>query len=240
MTTRPCIVFGFFAALSFASSQPKTAAPLDAATILRNVEDQYAGINDYTVNLEIVVNVERLSVPPSKVTMYFKRPDKVHFDANGFAMVPKQAVAFNFERLHERYDVDKTFGQDTIDGRMEYRLTLMPKNDKTRLRRVLLYVDPARWTPDSLRIPSLDGRVMAAGIKNQQVGQRWLPEEITVTFGTASGDSSVPNVMEEVAPGRRQPPVRGGSATIRYSDYRINTGLSDDLFKEDTEQQGRP
>ncbi len=226
-------------ALNVASPQSKSPALPDAETILRNVEGQYAGINDYTVSLEISVNVERLKVPPSKVTMYFKQPDKVHFDATGFAMVPKQAVAFNFERLRETYDADRNVVRDTVDGRTEYRLTLMPKKDKTRLRRVLLYVDPERWTPDSLRIPSLDGRVMAAGIKNQQVGTRWLPEEITVTFGTAS-DSSVVNVIEEVAPGRRQPPARGGSATIRYSDYKINTGLSDDIFKADTVQQGRP
>ncbi len=223
-----------------AAAQQKQGSSPDGESILKNIEQHYAGINDYTVSLEITVNMEGLKVPPSKVTMYFKQPDKVHFDATGFAMVPRQAVAFNFERLRERYDVDKSVGRDTIDGRIEYRLTLMPKNDKTRLRRLVLFVDPARWTPDSLRIPSLDGRVMAAGIVNQRVGERWLPEQITVTFGGAGGDSTVVNVLEEAAPGRRQPSPRGGSATIRYSDYRINTGLSDDLFKEEPDQQGRP
>ena len=239
MRTLLGVILVLFVSISQVMAQASHPALPGAETILRNVEHQYAGINDYTVTLEISVNVERLKVPPSKVTMYFKQPDKVHFSAQGFAMVPKQAVAFNFERLQERYDIEKGVEIDTVNGRTEYRLILLPKNDKTKLRRVQLYVDPERWAPDSLRIPSLDGRVMAAGIRNQQVGDRWLPAEVTVTFGTASGDSSVVNVLEEVAPGRRQPPARGGSATIRYSDYRINTGLSDDLFKNETEQQGR-
>ena len=235
-------LFLLFASLGLTAAWSQTVHQNlpDGETILRNVENNYAGINDYTVSLEIVINMERLKVPPSKATMYFKKPDKVHFDATGFAMVPKQAVAFNFESLHERYDVEKTIGVDTMGGRNEYRLTLMPKNDKTRLRRVLLFVDPARWTPDSIRIPSLDGRMTAAGIKNESVDGHWLPAEITVTFGTAAGDTTVPDVMEEMAPGRRRPPVRGGSATIRYSGYKLNTGLSDELFKEEGEPKGRP
>lgn len=223
-----------------APSQPSRQEPPAGDVVLRNVEKNYAGINDYTVSLEITVNVERLKVPPSKATMYFKRPDKVHFDATGFAMIPRQAVGFNFENLHEQYDVEKTVGVDTVNEKAEYRLTLLPKNDKTHLRRVLLYVDPSRWTPDSIRIPSLDGRVTAAGIANENVEGHWLPSMIHVTFGMASGDTTVPNVLQEVAPGRRQPPVRGGSATIRYSGYKLNTGLSDDLFKEEEAPAARP
>ncbi len=239
MRTALFLLFAVFG-LTAAWSQTARQSLPDGETTLRNVENNYAGINDYTVSLEIVINMERLKVPPSKATMYFKKPDKVHFDAAGFAMVPKQAVAFNFENLHERYDVEKTLGLDTVDGRNVYRLTLMPKNDKTRLRRVLLFVDPSRWTPDSIRIPSLDGRMTAAGIKHENVDGHWLPAEITVTFGAAAGDTTVPNVMEEMTPGRRTSAVRGGSATIRYSGYKLNTGLSDDLFKEEGEPKGRP
>ncbi len=212
----------------------------DGEAVLKHIEDLYAGINDYTVTLEVSVNVERVKVPPTKLTMYFKEPDKVHFDATSFAMVPRQAVAFNFGMLRQRYDAEEAVELDTVAGHPEYKVILLPKKDRTKLRKVQLFVNPLRWTPDSIRIPSLDGRVMAAGITSQLVEGRWLPAEIIVTFGAASGDSTVPNIMEEVAPNRRRGQPIGGSATIKYSGYKLNTGLSDDLFKEEDGGQDRP
>jgi hypothetical protein len=216
-----------------ALTQPTSGVVPDGETVLRRIEANYDGITDYTVTLNVTVNMERIKVPPTTLTMYFKQPDKVHFDAAGFAMVPRQAVAFNFGRLRARYDVEPSVATDSVAGRIEYRVVLLPKNDKTGLRRVQLFVDPLHWTPDSIRIPTLEGRVMTAGITSQAVEGRWLPAEITVTFGAASGDSALTNLMEEVAPNRRRSQPVSGSAVIRYSDYKLNTGLSDDLFKEE-------
>ena len=63
--------------------------------ILKNVESARAAVKDYTVMLDIVADVERLKVPPMKAKMYFKYPDKVHFDSKGFALLPREGLALN-------------------------------------------------------------------------------------------------------------------------------------------------
>ncbi len=58
-----------------------------AEAIVARVEQPYAGIADYTVNLDVNVDIQGLTIPPVRATMYFKQPDKVHFKAEGFAIL---------------------------------------------------------------------------------------------------------------------------------------------------------
>lgn len=212
----------------------------DGETVLKHLEQNYIGINDYTVSMRVSVNLERLKIPPTTVKMYFKQPDKVHYDATGFVMLPKQIAAMNFSRLHETYSIEPAVQQDTLHERRVFILTMIPKADRTRLKRVQLIVDQERWTPERIRIPLLDGRMLTANLSYQEVGNRWLPREITATFQMAQGDTSVPNIFEQITPTRRPQPPRDGSVSIGYSDYRINTGLSDDIFiNENGEGEGR-
>ncbi len=220
-----------------ALAQKSSRGMPDGETVVRNIERQYEGIEDYTVTLTVTVNLERLKVAPMHMTMYFKQPDKIHFDANGFAMLPKQAAAMNFGRLHEHYAVDNRVEPDTADGRSYLRVSLTPKGDRLHIRHVAMDVDPARWTPEKVRIPLLDGRVMNVSVKYDQHEKHWLPSEAVITFVVSQGDSTAPNLLEELAPNRAGPQIREGVVTIRYSDYQLNRGLSDDLFKEDGGQK---
>jgi outer membrane lipoprotein-sorting protein len=208
--------------------------------ILRKMEQNYAGIEDYTVTLHVAVDLDRLKVPPTDVTMYFKQPDKFHYRTSGFVMLPRQMTAMNFARLHEKFTAEPDVRADTIDGLPVSVLTLLPKDDRTHLRRIQIAVDKTRWTPSSLRMPLLDGRLMNARMEHQQVAGRWLPKEIKVTFQMAQGDSSVPNLFEQITPTRRTQPARDGSVSISYSDYRINTGLNDSVFVEENEERKLP
>ena len=74
--------------------------------ILRNVQSRIAEVRDYTVHLDVVADIERLNVPEMHVTMYFKQPDKVHLDAEGFAMLPREGLALNVDKLLSRYFVE--------------------------------------------------------------------------------------------------------------------------------------
>lgn len=201
-------------------------------TILRNAENRLAALHDYSVSLGITVDIERLNMPPMNVRMYFKQPDKVHFDAQGFAMLPREGLALNIGKLRARYDPGRV-DRDSIDGTRVYRLTMVAKSERTRMRSVALYVHPERWTVEKLVTPQVNDRVMSATFHYTQVQGLWLPEEMVASFSAAPADSSERNPMDQAMPARTQQRPRSGTVTVKYSDYTVNTGLSDDLFKEE-------
>ncbi len=201
-------------------------------TILRNAEARLTALHDYAVDLNIIVDIDRMNIPPMNVRMYFKQPDKVHFDARGFAMLPREGLALNIGRLRARYDTGRV-DRDSIEGTPVYRLTMVAKSERTRMRSVVLYVHPERWTVERLVTPQVNDRVMSATFRYTQVEGYWLPGELVASFSSAPADSSEPTPMEQAMPARPQQRPRSGTVTVHYSGYKVNTGLSDDLFKEE-------
>lgn len=195
------------------------------------MEEAYRDLRDYTVTVDVTVDLERLKVPPMKATMYFRQPDRVRFASSGFALIPRESMGFTGARLRERFDVERV-EERREEGGLRYELTLKPKEDRTRLRRLLLTVDPGPWTPERLAAPQPDGRTMEARFRHESVGGFRLPVALDVRFTAPdSGDADLP------LPGQRQGPApRNGTISVRFSEYRINTGLEDSFFEESDRQ----
>jgi outer membrane lipoprotein-sorting protein len=209
------------------------AAPPDSggAAVLERVAAQYAAVQDYVVTLNITTNIERMSVPPMNATMYFKKPDRVHFDAQGFAILPREGLTFNPAMLSERFLVDAV-ASDTLGGKRVLRLTMRPRSDQARTRRVILFVDPERWTPERFTTAGIDGRTMSASFTHTRVDRFWLPSILFVEFSAATDTAAVPQWEQSVPGSSGRMSFRGGTIEVKYSGYRVNTGLDDAIFEE--------
>jgi outer membrane lipoprotein-sorting protein len=201
--------------------------------VLSKMEEMFRQVEDYTTELDVVVDVERLKVPPMKVKMYFKQPDKVHFESDGFALLPRETVALNPGRLSSTVTVE-SMAESHENGDLRYLLTLRPNNDKTGLRRLFVTVDPSRWTIERVHSPLFDGRTMSAEFTHERIGSVYLAKEIVVKFDAPDvGETEThPETPLYYRPPGQLP--RKGTITIRYSNYRINSGLSDEMFKSRT------
>ena len=206
--------------------------------ILQKIEDGFIGLNDYTVDLDVTVDLERLKVPPMHVTMYFKKPDKVHFSSDGFALLPREGVALSTQRLRSRYSIEAV-RKDTLNGESVQVLTLKSKADKSKLHEILLYVSPEHWTPTRFVSPLSDGRTMTASFEYRSIDRHWLPSLLLVEFASGPSDTIDYTVVQQMSPARRSQPARNGTITIRYSNYRLNEGLSDEIFDRKAVGSGR-
>lgn len=218
---------------------PASGGP-DGKTVLAHVEAAVAGVQDYTVTVEVVADIERLKVPPMRATLYYKRPDKVHVASKGFALLPRESMGMQFSRLNERYAVD-SIGVDGAGGAAQYRLVLRPRDERSAVRRVLLWVHGERWTPERIEIPQGDGRAMTAVFTYARAGGFWLPSGLVVHFEAGAPDSTGRPPDDPFAGGapsaRPRPAGRAGTVTVRYADYRVNTGLGDEVFDEVRERK---
>lgn len=199
-------------------------------TVLRNVDARLAPVRDFTVTLDVVADIERLNVPPMHATMYFKQPDKVHLDAEGFAMLPKEGLQPTLGKLLARYTVTGTAG-DTLEGIPVRKVILQAKSDRALPRSLTLYVDPSRWTTERIVTTGSGDRLATISFRYADVGGVWLPEEMTAALTSAPADSAETDLP--ASPIRPAQMPRRGKITVRYTDYRLNTGLGDEIFAKD-------
>ncbi|MCU0454206.1 MAG: outer membrane lipoprotein-sorting protein [Bacteroidetes bacterium] len=207
-----------------------------AVEVLRNLEGTFRDVNDFTVDVVGDVNMESIRIPRMTVTMYFKRPDKLHFVSPSFSIVPREGLSPNPDRWRLDYDATMV-GRDTLNGRPVWKLQLAAKDPEVRLRQAYLWVDPARWTLARLASMPYGGRTVTFDFEYERVqGRYWLPSKVTALFGSVGEKSEplfrVPEGSPNPAPQieEMQRSFRSGFVSFTYQGYRINTGLSDTLF----------
>jgi len=205
-------------------------------TLLAKVVDGFDKVHDFVVTIDAEVKMEQVQVPNMHATMYFKKPDKIHFDSQGFLFVPRDGIALNPAVLSERYDAS-LIGTDTLDGKMLYKLQLAAKEKKTKLRQMYVWIEPVNWTIAKIETIPYEGRMLSmVFIYGFVQGKFWLPAKIIFTLGSTAerektSDDLSSQPENQFGHMQRTMP-RNGSITILYSDYKVNAGIDDSVFKE--------
>jgi len=199
--------------------------------ILKKVEANFPGVQDYTADLDITADIERMNVPPMHVRMYYKQPDKFQFDSEGFALLPRDGVAFNASKLLSRFSIEEV-GEESSQGGKEFKLTLRAKGERAKTTRLQVFVDADNWKPTRILSSMFDGRSMNAVFRYEKQDGYLMPSLLTVQFTSPPADTSDQAAGTDMVPLPRSQMPRSGKVTIRYSSYKINTGLSDDIFNK--------
>ena len=219
-----------------AAGQKKTQESTGSA-ILRNVARGNEGIQDFVAKIEASVDMERLRVPKMNATLYFKKPDKVHFDAPGFAMLPREGVVLNSATLRARYDA-AVVGEESVEGKKLVKLQLTGKEQNIRPRQLFAWVDQSVWTITKMESVPYQGRILRLEFTYAtQSGGHVLPQTLKASFESVARDSTQRPLDLDLPPASqldeiRQRVPRNGSITVKYLEYKINVGLSDDIFEK--------
>jgi hypothetical protein len=205
-----------------------------AVGVLRRLDAAFGDTRDLTVNLHVVANIERVSVPPMDVRLFFKQPDKVHLESKGFALVPREGIAMAFGKLSERFTAESCLW-DTLNGEEVQKLTLVPRQGRTRLRQAVVLVDPRTGTAGRYQLTTSDGRLVTVDVTWERSGGAWLPSVVRVALPPAvahTNEAGPP--QDDLPPLAQRDNAHAGTVEIRCSGYRLNTGLSDDLFSAES------
>ena len=104
--------------LVLAAIQSSSAQTPTAADILHNMKKQFETVKDYTAQLKVTVDMERMQIPEMLVKIYFKQPDKIHIEAKNFAMVPREIAGMNPAQFIDKFDatVVETGKKESVPG----------------------------------------------------------------------------------------------------------------------------
>lgn len=213
-----------------------TAQQLPSALeMLKNVEHTMEGVTDYTVDLQAEVDMERMRIPKMLAKMYFKRPNKIHFESSSFAMLPREGIALDPKVLRENYDAS-FLATEQFETQKVYKIQLAAKGVRTRLRQLFIWIDPYNWTIVKMETIPYQGRVLTVTFTHEmQEGKYWLPQTMHASFEASGRDTAGSRSDSGFSPtpqwDEMQRPPRSGSIHVTYSNYTINLGLSDELFE---------
>src|SRR3989304_2127516 len=135
-----------------ASSGLCRAQAKSGAEVLARCEKNMEGIEDYVVDLTAEVDMEGVRMPRMEATMYFKKPDKVHFESPNFAMLPREGFGTPVSLLIGRYNA--TSGGEEMSGEIPpHKLPLLARRPAARLQQ--LYVGVNKTSPPVVRSESV-------------------------------------------------------------------------------------
>jgi outer membrane lipoprotein-sorting protein len=164
------------------------------------------------------------------VKIYYKKPDKVHVDSrDGLAILPKNGLmTSNPAKQFISADELSITGSACIDGRNCYViLANFTKGDRPVESRV--WIDKKDWLV--MRISANPGYGPSVDVELKYIeveGKYWLPVYTKAKL-------SIPLMSRRhgnIEPGAPQ----SSTAIIRFSNYKVNKGISDSVFIEKPER----
>ncbi|MHB0913561.1 MAG: LolA family protein [Armatimonadota bacterium] len=159
-------------------------------------------VRDYTVEAKLSVEAPNLHIPEMRMKIYYKKPGKLHVESKDGFAVLPKKGVLIGNPVRE-FSKDCKF--TLADGEGCYLLS--DEKTKTTFR-----IDKKNFLLTRISTQDEQGKV-GFDIEYVKVAKRyWLPEKTTARIKT---------------PGRKDAVI-----TLKFENYRVNTGLNDKIFEE--------
>lgn len=212
---------------------------------------QFDRVQDFAVKVRIDMDMPGFRMPKKMVEVLYKRPDKFKVESASFAIVPKTGLMLSPEKIFasmsdvkiistdsNRIQLQSGFNPDS--ARMQMGTSQM--KDLKEQMQIRLWVDPERWV--ITRMQTFADTVAFMTMQSTYTEAKpniWLPESTHLSFAVPSNftrghgqpeidDEHIPDAIKEQMKSQKE--VKG-SVTLEFLNYKVNTGLSDDLFEKE-------
>jgi hypothetical protein len=215
--------------LLFLLSSGLIQAQEDPTRYLDALEKKYSGLKDYTVDVIVRFDVEALKAPDMQAKLYYKAPDKIKVESKNVFFFPKEGGYFN-PSLFRKKDFDaRLLERLTYDGRKAVRLRLTPTETNRHHQGFVLTLDTDRNLIREINTSPSEGRAVRALIEYGKFADFELPVHIELHLDIPSVE---PNGMKEFGSFSQRSKRITGKVEIAYSNYKVNSGLRDEMFNE--------
>ena len=207
----------------------------DIKTLIGKVRQKIEKVNDYEALGKMKTNVAFLKVPVADVNVYFKRPNLLKLkSAKGVSFIPKGAVSFNINNLLAEDFTVIDAGTDMI-GNIPVRVAkLLPNDENNEVVLSTIYIDPVSYVLLKSMTTTKENGTYELQMSYGKYIDYGLPDKIVFSFNTkdyklpkgltfdfeASGDNKTKSVKRNK-----------GVAELLFSQYRINKGVADAVFR---------
>lgn len=207
----------------------------DPYKIIDQLKLKFQKVKDYETNARIKIDVNFLKVPEAKAKIFFKKPDKIKMESEGFAMLPKEGLNFLPDKFLGK-DITAIYtGTNVIDEDTLSTIKIIPNNDSSKVVLSKLWIDE-----DNSLIRKVETTTKKRGTFTVELfyGKQisfGLPDSVILSFNVNNVPvpNSITGEVQTQSERKRKKRFSGpmvGKVKVYYSDYKINVGLSDELF----------
>lgn len=207
--------------------------------IIKNVKQTFDRVKDYTVDVNIKVDVSFLKVPEMKAKLYFKQPDKIHIESDGFAMLPRDGL-YTSPMSFLKNDYTAIFARDEVfNGINTSVIKIIPLNDKGDLILTTLWIDQSR--NEIVKVESTT-KLNGTFTLILDYGNNKYPLPASMEFTFNADKMKLPQFPQDQQDNskKKKSGMISGKVFITYSNYVVNKGISDSIFeKNDKKNSGK-
>ncbi len=208
----------------------------NADNIINNVKEVFNKIKDYSVDVNIKVDVSFLKVPEMKAKIYFKQPDKIHIESKGFAMLPRDGLyASPLSFLKNEY-TSIHVKDENFEGHNTSVVKIIPLNDKGDVVLTTLWIDLKNYFIRKVESTTKTNGTFTL-VMNYGGNKYPLPDSMVFTFN--ADRMKMPQLQnldpDEQGRGNRRKKenrIINGMVYITYSNYSVNKGIPDSIFEK--------
>ncbi len=208
----------------------------DAEQLLSRITATMQKVKDYSASVTITPDIPLVNIQPVEATVYFKTPNSFQLESKSIAILPKQGF-MELNRIVTRRDLFSAVatGSENVANHPAKVLTLLPKSDTMDVILAKLWVDESAGvvlkaqittrSAGTINVEYLYGGYKAFGLPDKitfivDVKKFKLPKGVTTDFNRSR------KAEEE------QRERKSGTISISLSNYKVNKGLSDEIFKK--------
>jgi outer membrane lipoprotein-sorting protein len=163
--------------------------------------------------------------------IYFKQPDLIHIESNGFAMLPKDGLYTSPLSLLNG-DYTAIFVKDeNIDGHNTSVVKIIPLNEKGNVVLSTLWIDQSlnviRKVESTTKTNGTFTLALAYGNNKYP-----LPDKMEFVFNAERMKFPQMQMDEENIDKKKEKRNLSGKVVITYSNYSVNKGIPDSVFKK--------
>jgi len=232
------LLFLLLISFNFSTAQKK-----DPDKILEEAKKTFEIVNDYVVDVNIKVDVDFLKVPETEAKIYYKEPNKVHLESDGFALLPKDGMDFSpLGLLKDEYTAiyERT---DTIEGNKTDVVKVIPLGDANDIILTTLWIDESMHIIRKVESTPKIGGTFKIELK-YDISKTEFPLPSTMIFsfnvdkldlprgisGEMNEDSQELKMKNEKKKNEKK--STEGKVYITYKNYKVNKGIPDSVFEE--------
>ncbi|RYY16623.1 MAG: hypothetical protein EOO04_26675 [Chitinophagaceae bacterium] len=209
----------------------------DADALVKKVRDKLNMVKDYQAEGTMVTNVSFMKVPDSKITVYYKNPDKFKIrKQDGISIVPKGGTSVN---INSHFAGTGEFtavpaGKANYKGREFSVIKLLPLDDKSDVVVSTLYIDAAAALIHKAITTTRESGTYEIEMSYGKFLNWGLPDKVAFLFNTQN--YKLPKGLAfDYDTGEKPPPATSaanqkGKVEISYSSYVVNKGIATAVF----------
>ena len=207
-----------------------------AEEILKGVIDKIDLVEDYQADVQIKAAIPFIKVPIAKATIYFKQKDKFKVESKGIAILPKQGMSDLTGFLSNEKKYSAVLGEaKTINEHKTRLISILPTEENSEIILAKVYISTSEDLIYRTVLTTKSSGTVSIDYEYNLNKKYGLPNKMTFTVDIKKFKmpKSVASDIRNNEKKKKYKENEKGTIVLTFSNYLVNKGISDEVFKKD-------